>query len=110
MPPLKGMLDMQKKYFLFLLFSFTVAMNFAQSSRQVDDWLRAAEQKANRAYSLAQKDPVNNLDTIGNLVNDVNRTLIRIDNYIMSGNELTESQIRRLQKINADLVSIARLL
>jgi hypothetical protein len=95
---------------LLVFMAAETAVLMAQSSGQVDDWLRTAEQKAQRAYSLAQRDASGNEDAIASLVSDVRSTLLRIENYILSGNQLTSRQEDRLQNINADLFSIQRLM
>jgi hypothetical protein len=89
-----------------LLLLITVGTVFAQASSTVDSWLNNARNKSNYALRLARSDYSSNLDEITQALSEVNDILLRVQNYVLNGKELTGNQEKMLLTINANLNEI----
>jgi hypothetical protein len=100
---------MNKKISLILLLLIiSVAIVFAQSSATVDGWLRTAHTKSTTALSLARQNYDANADRIYSLYLEIQDLVLKVQNYFNQGNILTESQVERLTKIQANIMRLIK--
>jgi hypothetical protein len=107
---------MRKKIFLggmlVILLVFNGTTVFAQrqvSSRQMSRLVNDAVASSNEAYELAQEDYDENEDEIAKLVYTIGKKIIAINRLTDQGENLTSSQERQMETVNANLSAIQEL-